>query len=258
MGESFEAKLIAASSKEVFKKAKQIVRNGEVLCCHESMPGTLRAICRDAHGFLSRAELHGFPDGPFSGTCSCNSDFHGFCPHAMAAALYHAKYTIKYKEEEAEKDTPAQYAGLKFAGLPQLLNELLEPHDAWIEIDAESEFPHVPSKWERVPLTATLHLGKRTYFGNVNNLRQLHFNKNLAAALQLSAFPMQDRQIIRYLAINAQQDGTRLQLDAEQCAEFFHCLSGFRNFRCLGNKVVVHRTPATPILLLERLKDGYV
>ena len=42
MGESFEAKLIAAASKEVFKKAKQIIRGDEVLCCHESTPGTLR------------------------------------------------------------------------------------------------------------------------------------------------------------------------------------------------------------------------
>lgn len=259
MGESFEAKLIAAASKEVFKKAKQIIRGDEVLCCHESTPGTLRVICRDAHGFLSRAELRGFPDGPFSGSCNCNATFRsGICPHAMAAALYHAKYTIKYREEESVHDTPAQYAGLKFAGLPQLLNEMLVPAEAWIEINAESEFPHVPSKWERVPLSASLHLGKRSYYGNLNNMRQLYFNKNLAAALQLSSFSLQDRQIIRYLAINAQQDGTKLQLDAEQCAEFFHCLAGFQNFKCMGEKVVVHRTPATPLLLLERLKDGFV
>lgn len=258
MGESFEAKLIAASSKEVFKKAKQILRNGEVLCCHESTPGVLRTICRDAHGFISRAELRGFPDGPFSGSCSCNGDFRGFCPHAMAAALYHAKYTIKYKEEETGRDLPAQYAGLKFAGLPELLNQMLLPHDAWAEINAETEFPHVPSKWEKVPLTLRLHCGKRDYLGNVNNLRQLHFNKNLAASLQLTQFPMQDRQIIRYLAINAQQDGTRLLLDSEQCAEFFHCLVNFQNFTCLGEKVAVHRNPATPILLLEKLSDGYM
>lgn len=258
MSESFEAKLIAASSKEVFKKAKQIVRSGEILCCHEASPGVLRAICRDSHGFISRAELHGFPDGPFSGSCSCNSEFRGFCPHAMAAALYHAKYTIKFREEEAAKDLPAQYAGLRFAGLPQLLNELLEPHEARIEINAETEFPHVPSKWEKVPLTAEMFFGKRSYMGNINNLRNLHFNKSLTATLPLSAFPMQDRQIIRFLAINAQQDGNKLLLDSEQCAEFFHCLAGFGNFKCLGEKVVVHRNPATPLLLLEKLSDGFV
>lgn len=258
MGESFEAKLIAASSKEVFKKAKHIVRNGEVLCCHESAPGVLRAICRDANGFLSRAELRGFPNGPFSGSCSCNSDFHGFCPHAMAAALYHAKYTIKYREEEETADTPAQYSGLKFAGMPQLLNELMVTPSAWVEVNAESEFPHVPSKWERVPISATLHYGRKTYFGNIHNLQHLHFEKNLAATLQLNYFSLQDRQIIRYLAINAQQDGANLQLDAEQCADFFHCLAGFQNFKCLGKKIVVHRKPASPVLLLERVGNGFV
>ncbi len=257
MGESFEAKLIAASSKEVFKKAKHIVRNGEVLCCHESTPGTLRVICRDSRGFISRAELHGFPNGPYSGNCSCDAEFRGFCPHAMAAALYHAKYTIKYREAEEQQDTPAQYAGLKFSGIPQLLNELLEVQDNRIELSAESS-PHVPSKWEHFQITATLHAGKRTYYGNVNNLRQLHFNKHLVASVKLSAFSMQDRQIIRFLAINAQQDGTRLQLDAEQCAEFFHCLAGFPNFTCMGKKLVIHRTPATPLLLLEKLSGGFV
>ena len=258
MGESFEAKLIAASSKEVFKKAKQIVRNGEVLCCHESTPGTLCVICRDAHGFLSRAELRGFPNGPFSGSCSCNSDFRGFCPHAMAGALYHAKYTIKYQEDAEQTDAPAQFAGLRFAGIPQLLNELLEPQDSRIELTMEKEFPHAPSKWEKIRISATLRSGKRTYYGNTNNLRQLHFNKNLVATVKLSSFPMQDRQIIRYLAINAQQDGTHLILDAEQGAEFFHCLAGFPGFTCLGKKMVVHRTPAMPLLLLEKLPDGYL
>jgi len=258
MSESFEAKLIAASSKEVFKKAKQILHGGEVLCCHETVPGTLHAICRDSHGFISRAELRGFPDGPFSGSCSCNSDFRGFCPHAMAAALYHAKYTIKYREEEAAKDLPAQYAGLKFAGLPQLLNDLLQAHDARIEIDAETEFPHVPSKWEKVPLTANMYFGKRSYLGNINNLRNLYFNKSLTATLPLSAFPMQDQQIIRFLANHAQPDGNKLMLDSEQCAEFFHCLAGFGNFKCKGEKVVIHRHPATPLLLLEKLQDGFV
>lgn len=258
MSESFEAKLMAASSKEVFKKAKQILHADELLCCHESMPGVLRAVFRDSHGIVNRAEFKGFSKGPFTGTCSCGMDYPTFCPHSMAAALYHSKYTIKYKEEVVAADTPAQYAGLKFSGMGELLTQMLSAAGAYVEINAESEFPHVPSKWERVPFTVTLKFGRRDYFGNINNLRQLHFNKNLAAALQLSAFPLQDRQIIRFLALNAQQDGTRLQLDAEQCAEFFHCLAGFQNFRRLGEKVVIHREPATPAILLEKVKEGYI
>ena len=259
MGESFEARLIASSSQETFKKAKHILKAGELLCCHESLPGTIRAICRDSRGMIYRTELKGFPNGPLHGTCSCGAGGSALCVHAMAAALYHAKYTIKAKEVQEVKDGPAQYAGLKFAGLPELLTQVVNPSSAYVEINAESEFPHVPSKWERVPLTVTLKMGKREYFGNLNNLRQLHFNKNLAVALPLTAFPLQDRQIIRYLAINAQQDGTKLTLDAEQCAEFFQCLIGFKNFRRMGEKVVVHRELATPLLLLEKVpRGGYV
>ncbi len=259
MSESFEAHLIAAASKEVFKKAKQIVRGGEVLCCHESSPGVLRAICRDSDGFISRAELRGFPNGPFTGTCSCNGDFHGFCPHAMAAALYHAKYTIKYTGEEILPDIPARYSGLRSSDLPHLLNELLEPHAASVEINAENEFPHVPGLWGRAEFTVTLRSGTKTYCATTNKLRQLYFEKKLAVALKLEDFPLQDRQIIRFLAVNSRQDAENvLSLDSEQCAEFFHCLAGFSKFTCLKKKIVVHSNPATPVLLLERTQSGYV
>ena len=256
MGESFEAKLMRSSSQEIFKKAKHVLKAGELLCCHEIMPGVLRAVCRDSKNMVYRVEMKGFPYGPYHCSCSCGVGGDTLCVHGMAAALYHAKYTIKHKETLTPKDGPAQYAGLKFAGLPELLETVINPATAYVEINAESEFPHVPSKWERVPLTVSLKSGKREYFGNLNNLRQLHFNKNLAVTLQLSSFPLQDRQIIRYLAINAQQDGTKLTLDAEQCAEFFHCLAGFKNFRRMGEKVVVHRETATPLLLLEKIPKG--
>lgn len=252
MGESFEAKLIQASSKEVFKKAKQILHKGALLCCHEISKGVLRAVCRDEDGFVSRAELRGFPNGPFSGSCTCRADSPGFCPHAMAAALYHAKYTIKSRPTSAAPDLPAQYAGLRFAGLPELLTDLLADHPARVVLETDSEFPHVPSKWERVLLNVRLVSGKRDYLGNLNNLRQLHFDKS-AAAIRLTDFPQQDRQIIRYLAINAQQDGTKLSLNAEQCTEFFHCLVHFQNFTRKGEHVIVHSKPATPVLLLERV-----
>lgn len=258
MGESFESKLIAASSRDVFRKAKQILHAGELLCCHENSPGILRALFRNSRGFIHRTEFRGFPNGPYSFECNCDQEWPGFCPHAMAAALHHSKYTIKYRPEEEGKEAPALYAGLKFSGLPELLTQALTPSTAFVSIDAESEFPHVPSKWERVPLTVSLKMGTRQYGGNLNNLRQLHFGKSLAATLQLTAFPQQDRQIIRFLAINAAQDGTKLSLDAEQCAEFFHCLPGFQNFRRLGEKVVVHREPATPILLLEKVARGFL
>jgi superfamily II DNA or RNA helicase len=258
MGESFEAKLIASSAKEVFKKAKHILHNGGLLCCHEVEPGVLRAVCRDPDGFVSHAEIRGFPNGPFSGTCTCRGKFPGFCPHAMAAALYHSKYTIKKHEEAPLPDLPAQFAGLRCVGLPELLSELLGDHPAHVELDAGNEFPHAPSKWETLHLRVNLVYGSRSYAGNLTNLRQLHFDKS-TASLRLQYFPQQDRQIIRYLAINAQpQEHQGLSLSAELAAEFFHCLPGFSRFTRAGQRIIVHPELAAPVLLLEKLRTGHL
>ena len=200
MGESFEARLVKYSSKETFKKAKHILHANELLCCHETAAKTLRAIFRDAKGIVTRVEVTGFPHGPYSCACtSCTDVSTGLCPHGLAACLYHAKYTIKHKDAAKVKDTPAQYAGLKFSGMPELLKQVLAPQKAAVIITAESDFPHVPSKWERTLFSVALKMNGRDYIGNLNNLRQLHFGKNLAASLQLDAFPLQDRQIIRFL-----------------------------------------------------------
>jgi len=45
-------------------------------------------------------------------------------------------------------------------------------------------------------------------------------------------------------------------LDAEQCAEFFHCLVDFPNFTCMGEKIVIHKEFASPALLVEKLPGG--
>ncbi|MBO7147497.1 MAG: DEAD/DEAH box helicase [Lentisphaeria bacterium] len=257
MGESFEARLVKYSSKEIFKKAKHLLHGGELLCCHETAAKSLRAVFRDSKGSVTRVETFGFPYGPYRVVCSSCGSLQGLCAHGSAACLYHAKYTIKEKGvKEVLTDAPAQYAGLKFSGMPELLTQVLTPQTAQVILTADTEFPHVPSKWERIMFTVRLTMSGREYTGNLNNLRQLHFGKNLAAALKLEAFPLQDRQIIRFLAINAQQEGTRLSLDAEQTAEFFHCLVGFQNFTRLGEKVVVHREQAEPVVVVERVKGG--
>ena len=258
MGESFEARLVKYSSKEAFKKAKQLLHGGELLCCHESAGKTLRAVFRDSKGSVTRVSVSGFPAGPYSCECSaCGTQSSQLCAHGIAAALHHAKYTIKSRGGgELLPDAPAQYAGLKFSGMPELLTQVLVPQTGHLSITAESEFPHMPSKWDRILFCVHLTMSGRQYLGNLNNLRQLHFGKNLAASLKLEAFPMQERQIIRFLAINAQQDGSRLSLDAEQTAEFFHCLIGFQNFTRSGEKVVIHRSPAEPAVMVERVKGG--
>ena len=247
---SFEGMLMQRSSKDTFKKAKAIIHANELICCYESEPGVIRAVCRDSKGFVSRVEVRGFPHGPYKSECTCTQNANTFCQHAVAACLYHAKYTIKPKEQ-VEKDAPALYTGLKCTELPALLKQVLSLQTASVTIDTDSDFPHMPSKWERIVFQVTLNYNGRQYAGNYNNLRQLQFGKTLAVSLQLSSFPPQDRQLIRYLAINAQQDGSKLSLDAEQTAEFFHCLVGFQRFFRRKEKIVIHRTPAFPAILVE-------
>ena len=83
------------SSKDTFKKAKAIIHANEVICCYEGDPGVIRAVCRDSKGIVSRVEVQGFPSGPYKAECTCNQNANSFCQHAVAACLYHAKYTIK-------------------------------------------------------------------------------------------------------------------------------------------------------------------
>ena len=160
------------------------------------------------------------------------------------------------REWEVWRDYVSSVIPPFFSGMPELLSQVLTPRTGQLTISADSEFPHMPSKWERILFTVSLTMSGRQYLGNLNNLRQLHFGKNLAASLKLEAFSLQERQIIRFLAIHAQQDGSRLSLDTEQTAEFFHCLIGFQNFTRMGEKVVIHRSLAEPALMAERVKGG--
>ncbi len=257
MGESFEAKLMRFSSKEIFKKAKKLLHADELVCCHEAAQGILRAVFRDSKGLVTRTELTGFPNGPYHTNCTCpDSAVSSLCPHSMAACLHHSKYTIKLKEKEALKDVPAKFAGLKFSGLSELLGEVLNTCTSRIELRIAKDFPHAPSKWEKVTLNASLIANGRKYLGNLNNLRQLHFDKSFSVSLKLSDFPLQDRQIIRFLAINAQGDGSELTLDAEQMAEFFHCLPGFDKFFKDDHLIKVHPEIAEPVIVIENVKGG--
>lgn len=256
MGESFEGKLVRFSSRDAFRKAKHLLHHGELLCCHAGLSGEVRAIFRSLKDEeITRVAVTGFPNGPYACTCSCGEQgSSGLCAHAVAACLHHAKYTIKDRGETPHtKDAPAQYGGLSFTGMPEVLAEPLLQRGAGITLQLEKDFPHVPSKWEKILFSASLTINGRKYMGNLNNLRQLHFDKALSMYAKLSDFPLQDRQIIRFLAINAQQDGSMLTLDAELTAELFHSLAGFSSFLRNGEKIVIHPEIAHPVILVESL-----
>ena len=227
MVESFEGRLVAAAGEDNFKRGKQLLKSESMLC-----------VCRQARGKVSAAVLDGkervehvmVDTTSNTSRCSCpESGKHDLCPHAVAVIMYLARFPSAARQEGVD-DEPARYRGLKYEAFTELAAQSVTVPEAELLLVAESAFPHVPSKFEHSSLRVKLKSGNREYVGNLNNIRQLHFGKYLAASLKISQFSQQDRQIIRFLAINAEADAAKLSLEAEHTAEFFNCLVKFDNF----------------------------
>lgn len=246
------------SEKESSKQCKNSAKNGRVQCCYKDSEGRLNAVFCEENGKIEKTELKNLGDGNYKSHCTCG-DHHGkLCSHATAALAYYSRFENDDIPAPLLPDAPSKYAGLKYESFSELLTKALNPPQAELFINAESEFPHVPSKWERALLSVTLRYKGREYLGNLSNLRQLHFGKAMAASLSVEYFSQQDRQIIRYLSINADPEDSKLALDSEKTAEFFHCLSGFKRFVRKGEQIVVHKEIAEPIMVCKKCGLEYI
>ena len=101
-------------------------------------------------------------------------------------------------------------------------------------------------------LKVTLRGRGREYLGNLNNLRKLYFDKNLGAVLHFDDFSLQERQIIRFLALFSEADGSNLLLNSEYTAEFFHVLPGFEGIFRDGRRLVIRPERAEAVLVENR------
>lgn len=194
---------------------------------------------------------HPGPDRGESGrSCSCGHAAPGrLCEHAVALILYSGRFNPAAKRP-AEEEAPAYYGGLKQENLPKLVERARTPQ-AELHIDAVSAFPHVPSKWENAALAVKLKGAGRDYIGNLNNLRQLYFDKSLTVTLKLDHFSLHEQQIIRFLAINGEAENSQILLNSEMTAEFFHCLVDFPRFTREGRKLHVRGGFAEAVLLVS-------
>ena len=252
MTQSFETKLIAASSAEILKKAKALLKNKCLICAYRDEDGNMNAVFEQKKQYEYVTVSGGEQN---HGRCSCPQNTGKLCPHAVAVIMHFARY--KTAKLPAIKEKEAKYAGLKYQNFEALADvENLEP-TAQVIINIESAFPHVPSKWENAVLSVKLRTDKKEYIGNINNLRQLYFDKTLSISLNFEHFSLQDHQIIRFLAINAEGEGSKLLLNSEETAEFFHSLIGFKEFYRQERRLIVHPEPAEPVLL-ERESKGQV
>jgi superfamily II DNA or RNA helicase len=244
MGSDFFNKLTEASSETAVKSAKMLMKNRLQVYLLRNHDGSINAaFCHKKR--YDRVVISS--DGLNNGECSCGDFRNGkICCHAVAAIL--SAGSQEPLPQAVNSDKLAKYAGLQYHELDTLTSEAENRPLARLFIQSENEFPHVPSKWEKALFKVRLCSNDREYTGNLGNMRDLHFNKRLLASLKLEYFSLQERQIIRFLAVNAEVEGARLALGAELAAEFLHCLIGYENFTRGGRRVIIHEEHARPAI----------
>ena len=252
---AFEERLIAHSGESILKNAKQLLKNNCIDGAFKDMHGVLHAVFSDKNGVKNHTHLE--LGERVKSQCDCaeandqSAEVTTLCSHAIALWMYAGLFRVP--EQSSNVDTEeANYLGLKNVGLESLTKECVSNVTAEVIINAESAFPHVPSKWENAVLSVRLRSGKREYLGNLGNLRQLFFDKVLAVQLKFNDFSLLDRQIIRFLAINGEAENSNILLNSELTSEFFHSLGNCRNFFRNGRRVIIHSDCAAEAVVLAK------
>ncbi len=246
MTKSFEARLIELSSEEKLKAAKQLLKGGALVCAWRDDHGKINATFQSHSLYIHTTVSTGEQSTAQCSRCAEIPD--KICEHALAAIMHCSRFQ---QLPAVIDDGIPNYAGLKYETIDSLASRRSDGSSAHLLLEAISAFPHVPSKWENAVLNVRLRNADREYLGNINNLRQLFFEKTLNISLELSDFPLQDQQIIRYLAINGEPDGSNILLNSEKTAEFFHCLVGFDRFCRNGRRLFVHGDQCEAVVISD-------
>ncbi len=247
MKKSFEERLLESSGPAELKAAKSLLKGNKLLGAWRDRSGRLCGCVQLTGGLTDTRVKTG--ETP-SAVCDCGqAEPDKLCEHAVALILYAGRFP-QIIGDTAGEEAPAYYGGLKRESLPTLVERAKKPQ-AELFIDAVSAFPHVPSKWENAALAVKLRGAGRDYIGNLNNLRQLYFDKALTVTLKLDHFSLQEQQIIRFLAINGEAENSQILLNSEMTAEFFLCLIGFQRFTREKRKLHVRGDFAEAVLLVS-------
>ncbi len=252
---AFEERLINYSSEATLKSAKQLLKNNQLKSAFRDANNVLHAVFQEKNGVELHTHLQ--QSEPVRCQCSCaaandRSSEETLCMHAVALWMYAGLFRVPEQLDSNVDNDAANYVGLKNAGLEALAKECGTVPAAELVINAESAFPHVPSKWENAVLSVRLRADKREYLGNLNNLRQLYFDKVLTAQLKLSDFSLLDRQIIRFLAVNGEAENSNILLNSELTSELFHALGDFKRFFRNSRRVIIHNDAAAHAVVLAR------
>lgn len=250
MKQGFEDRLLELAGAANLAAGKQILKNNSTInswrdfngniCGSFPRKGGLPYVCRVTPGVA-----------PVS-TCSCPEQANArLCPHGVALIMYAGRFgCFKLVPEDTP---PVYYQGLAKSPVSSLIKKLRVP-DAYLWIDAPDFSPHAPSKWEETLFSIKIKTKQRDYIGNLNNLRQLYFEKSVSAALSFDQLDLQDKQIVRFMAVNGEANSAKIALSAELTCELFHSLVGFKNFYTNGVRLTINKNTAQPVMLFNKGK----
>jgi len=161
-------------------------------------------------------------------TCSCGKSQ---CEHFYALRL-HAKNFINDNKRESKESGVPDYNGLIIRDRERLFSELTIKEKAYLKININGSPPHLPSKWSQMKFSVDIHYLDKVYRGSLGNLRQIQ-NKGVVGAIKIEEYlSLQEKQIIRFLAYNAEYEESLLLLNSEKASDFFHCLFFYNNIFC--------------------------
>jgi len=135
------------------------------------------------------------------------------------------------KKKDKENEIP-DYNSLILRDREKLFSELTIKEKAHLKININGGPPHLPSKWSQLKFSLDIHHSKKIYHGSIGNLRQIQ-NKGVVGAVNIEQYlSLQEKQIIRFLAYNAEYEESMLILNSEKASDFFQCLFFYNNIFC--------------------------
>lgn len=240
-------------TREDLRKARRLAKSEILLYCHVDSEGKIKAALRTSHKNITRIKFN-LKDNKPKYDCEICGIHDVPCSHAVLVLSHLAINKAEPIKKNYILERP-EYLGIK----KELLSELAKPFQIYkssLKIEFLESLPHAPGKWDGCILDVKLFVAGREYAGNMSNLRQLFFRESPGGILQITHFPPQDCQIIRFLANFAEPaEGAKVMLKAETAVEFFHCLQGFSGISCGGMPLTVHKTPAEPVITYTNIKE---
>ena len=241
---SFEERLTNWAGAENVKAAKALLKGSALAGVWRDRDMNLRGYFNTPAGKFFTTVIPGTT--PVS-RCACGNDTGKLCSHACAVIMYAGRFGTP--SDTLYDETPNYCTALKKEAWSRLAERAPEKPSAQLLIEAQSEAPHAPSKWENITLTVKIISRERSVPGNLNNLRQLYFDKVLSVTFHYDHFDLQEQQIIRFLALYGEPDGSKITLEADMTSEFFHCLTGYSRFFKGGHQIKVRGDKAEVVVV---------